>query len=99
MGEIGFDAKSAFGSVSLVGRCSDFMNRAFPGSGIAISNSKVATATDSVTVALEGVRKNVPVNANFARDVGAECRFENGVLTDFRWTAGPLYPARTGQAR
>jgi hypothetical protein len=25
-----------------------------------------------------------------ARDVAVECRFEDNILTGFRWTAGPL---------
>ena len=39
---------------------------------------------------VEGVRKDVPAGGFVLRDVAVECRFDNGVLTGFRWTQGPL---------
>jgi hypothetical protein len=71
-------------------RCADFMTKAFPGADIEISKSE-ATATSLTTIVakVEGVRTNLPAHAPQARFVAVECRFENGVLTGFRWTKGP----------
>jgi len=99
MSEVGFDTKMAIGSVSMVDRCSDFMGRAFPNGDIDIVDSHVANSADSsMLVTVQGVRKAVPANAPEARSVAVECHFENGVLTSFRWIAGPLNRAAIGQA-
>jgi len=96
MSELGFDTKMAVGSVSLVDRCSDFMHLAYPESSIAVSGSHVAAGTENATITVEGVRSDVPANSAYARDVAVECRFEGGILTGFRWTAGPVRPASSG---
>jgi hypothetical protein len=98
MSEVGFDTKLAVGSVSLVDRCSDFMNRAYPASSIDITGSHVDADTENTTVTVEGVRKAVPATGAFARNVAVECRFAGGVLSGFRWVAGPVRSATTGQA-
>ena len=78
-------------------RCADFMRRSFPGGDVRIKakheqilrteNSGLAVMIATVA----GERKNVPESGGFiARDVAAECRFENAVLTQFRWTQGPF---------
>ena len=92
MSQLGFDAQSSFGSVSLADRCADFMHRAFPDSPIEVSDSHVATAMNGATVTVDATRTTVPAGSAYARDVAVECRFENGVLTGFRWTKGPLRP-------
>jgi len=92
MSDLGFDAQSTFGSVSLVDRCGDFLHRAFPDSPIKIGDSHVETAMDHTTVNVEATRTGVPAGGAYARDVAVECRFENGVLTGFRWTKGPIRP-------
>ena len=98
MSTLGFDTKEALGSVSLVDRCSDFMHRAFPGGTIDIADSHVATDTAHATVTVQGVRSDVPANSTYARNVAVECRFDAGVLTGFRWTAGPILAASPGSA-
>jgi hypothetical protein len=50
-------------------------------------------------VTVQGVRKSVPENSRYARSVAVECRFEGGVLTGFRWIAGPIRAATTGPVR
>src|SRR6185312_7302225 len=41
-------------------------------------------------VDVEGMRPDIPATGGFlARDIAARCRFQNGVLTEFRWTKGP----------
>jgi hypothetical protein len=92
MASLGFDAQSAFGSVSLVDRCADFMHRAFPESAIEVSDSRVSAQSDSTIVDIAAIRSAVPAGSLYARDVGVECRFENGILTGFRWTKGPVRP-------
>jgi hypothetical protein len=98
MSTLGFDTKEALGSVSLVDRCSDFMHRAFPDSTIDVADSHIATDTANATVAVQGLRTDVPANSTYARKIAVECRFEAGVLTGFRWTAGPILAASPGSA-
>jgi hypothetical protein len=96
--EVGFDTKMKLGSVSLVDRCSDFMSRAFPNGDIDLVGSHVDTGMQSASVTVQGTRNGVSDNSSYARSVAVECRFEGGVLTSFRWTAGPIRAATTGQA-
>ena len=97
MSTLSFDTKLAVGSVSLVDRCTDFMYRAYPETTIDVGGSHVASDAESSTVTVEGVRSNVPASSSYARNIAAECRFEGGILTGFRWTAGPVRAATTGQ--
>lgn len=96
--ELGFDTQLAVGSVSLVDRCSDFMHRAYPESGIEVTGSHVETDSENAVVTVDGVRSGVPANSAYARNIAVECRFAGGVLTGFRWTAGPILRAGTGPA-
>lgn len=98
-GEVGFDVQNAIGSVSLPDRCVDFMHRAFPGSDIAVTHQQVATTVDTATITIAAMRRDVPVDTPYARNIGVECRFTNGVLTSFRWTAGPLLRSTSGTAQ
>jgi hypothetical protein len=79
---------------SLLDRCGDVMEQAFPGGGIKITRKEIPSqATDSIAttiVAVEGTRRNVAPGGVPLRDVAAECRFNEGILTGFRWTRGPL---------
>ena len=94
-----FDTQMKLGSVSMVDRCSDFMRRAFPNGDIHVAGSHVDTSLENALVTVQGVRDSVPANSPYARSVAVECRFEGGVLTGFRWTAGPIRAATTGQAK
>ena len=98
MSEVGFDTKMALGSVSMVDRCTDFMSRAFPGGDIDVVGSHVDAATQSTLITVKGVRNGVPENSPNARSVAVECRYEGGILTSFRWIAGPMRGATPGQA-
>jgi hypothetical protein len=75
-------------------RCAELMQEAFPGGDIKPTKKEVAdeaTASIAAVVArVEGERRNVPAGGQPLRDVAAECRFDNGILTGFRWTKGPL---------
>lgn len=90
--------KTDFGSVGFADRCVDFMNRAFPDAGFDVTDRRVDVEGNDATIAIAATRKSVPANGTYAREVGAECRFENGILTGFRWTTGPLHPPALGQA-
>jgi hypothetical protein len=91
MSEVGFDTKMTLGSVSTVDRCSDFMMRAFPHSFIDVTGSHVETGSQDALVTVQGTRGDVPAtSAVAARNVAVECRFQSGVMTSFRWTAGPF---------
>jgi hypothetical protein len=97
--EARFDTQMKLGSVSMVDRCSDFMRRAFPNGDIEVVDSHVNTTMESALVTVQGQRNSVPANSPYARSVAVECHFEGGVLTGFRWTAGPIRAATTGQAK
>lgn len=97
LSQLGFDTKMAVGSVSLVDRCTDFMHRAYPQEGITVSDTRVATNPEDTVVAIDGVRSGVAANSAYARNVAVECRFAGGILTGFRWTAGPVRPAANAQ--
>jgi hypothetical protein len=100
MSEIGFDTKMKLGSVSMVDRCTDFMTRAFPHSSIDVVGSHVDTDSQNALVTVQGVRGDVPeTSTGYAHNVAVECHFESGILTGFRWIAGPLRPATTSPAR
>lgn len=96
MSGVGFDAQSALGSVSLTDRCADFMRRAFPDTALDVTDRHVAISGDDSVVTVEADRRNVPANGLYARKIGVECRFANGVLTGFRWTSGPIRSANGG---
>ena len=99
MSEVGFDTKMAIGSVSMVDRCSDFMTRAFPEGGIDVVGSHGDAEADNTLITVQGVRSDVPADAAYARNVAVECHFGGGVLTRFRWIAGPIDRAEHAQAR
>lgn len=89
------DLRSTLGDAGLADRCADVMQRAFPGGKISITGKQAATDTDVATMTaiiaqVQGIRKDVPEGLPVAHDLAVECRFENGILTGFRWTAGPV---------
>jgi predicted small secreted protein len=96
MSGVGFDAQSALGSVSLTDRCADFMRRAFPDTAIDVTDRQVTVDAETTVVAIAADRRDVPENGLYARKIGVECRFANGVLTGFRWTSGPIRSASGG---
>jgi hypothetical protein len=77
-------------NIGLAERCSDIMQNAFPSAAIEIGKSE-ATATSLTTIKahVEGTRTDIPAGGPLTRDLAVECRFDNGILTSFRWTAGP----------
>lgn len=71
-------------------RCADLMKSAYPGADIDITKGVAAAESLTAIVAhVEGDRTNLPPNTTLARHLAVECRFDNDVLTGFRWTAGP----------
>jgi hypothetical protein len=78
--------------VGLAERCADIMRRAYPSAAIDITKTE-ATATSLTTIMAkaEGIRTDVPPGAPVPQDLAVECRFEENILTGFRWTAGPTH--------
>jgi hypothetical protein len=74
----------------LAERRADVMRRAYPSATIEITKSE-ATATTLTTIItrVEGSRTDMPPDGPLPRDLAVECRFDENVLTGFRWTAGP----------
>ena len=66
------------------------MRRAYPGAAIDITKSE-ATATSLTTIVAnaKGVRTDLPPGGPVPQDLAVECRFDENILTGFRWTAGP----------
>ncbi len=79
-------------------RCADIMQRAFPDADIDITKREATAASLTTIVAhVEGVRSNLPPHGPLTRNLAVECRFDNSILTGFRWTAGPLQAAQRPQ--
>jgi len=78
-------------NIGLAERCADIMQRAYPSAAIEITKSE-ASATDLTIILarVEAVRIDMPEGAPLRRDLAVECRFDENILTEFRWTAGPL---------
>jgi hypothetical protein len=77
--------------VGLAERCADLMRRAYPTATIEITRSEASpTSLTTILARVEGARTGIPEGAPLPRDLAVECRFDQNVLTEFRWTAGPL---------
>jgi hypothetical protein len=71
-------------------RCANFMTKAFPSAAIDIIKSEAAAESlTTIDAKVEAVRTDLPPHAPLPRFIAVACRFENGVLTGFRWTKGP----------
>ena len=78
--------------IGLAERCADIMRRAYPSAAIDITKSD-ATATSLTTIIAkaEGVRTDLPPGAPLPQNLAVECRFDENILTGFRWTIGPTH--------
>jgi hypothetical protein len=78
--------------VSFSDRCADVMREAFPSAAIKITKGEASAASiTGVTARVTGLRTDLPEHSTLARNLTALCRFHNGILTEFRWTKGPLH--------
>ena len=78
--------------VGLAERCADIMRLAYPSATIDITKREAsATSLTTIIASVEGVRTDLPPDQPLARDLAAECRFDENILTGFRWTAGPTH--------
>lgn len=80
---------------SLSQRCADIVRQAFPGGGIELTGQRTLPVEgqqsySTLRIVVEGRRQKLPAATKLVRDVAAECRFDDGILTGFRWTKGPL---------
>jgi hypothetical protein len=78
-------------------RCADYLRQSYPGATVEVTlkHTNVATTESGklglMIVDVQGVRPDIPATGGFlANAVAARCRFENGILTQFRWTKGPF---------
>ena len=89
-----WDPLSKVREESLAERCGDVMQQAFPGGEITVTKTAVVPVETqsiaTIVTAAEGVRKELPATSPLLREVAVECRFNDGILTSFRWTKGPL---------
>jgi hypothetical protein len=86
----------AIRNTGLGDRCADYLRLSYPGAKIEIKLQHVEVATTEsgklglMIVDVQGLRPDIPATGGFlANQVAARCRFENGILTQFRWTKGP----------
>lgn len=96
MQNVGYDAATMFGTVSLSDRCVDIMRRAIPGVDIDVTDRKTTADINATTIEIDATRRNVPASGAYAREIAAECVFAGGILTGFRWTRGPVLPPNAG---
>jgi hypothetical protein len=79
---------------SLLDRCAILLQEAFPGADIKVTKAEAVTPpSDTIAatvVAVRAVRRDVAPGSTPLREVAAECRFDQGILSGFRWTRGPL---------
>ena len=79
-------------NVGLAERCGDIMRRAYPSAAIDITKTETTvTSLTTIVASAEGVRTDVPPGAPVPHDLAVECRFDENILTGFRWTAGPAH--------
>jgi hypothetical protein len=72
-------------------RCGRVMTEAYPEAAIDITKSEAAaTSLTTIVAKVEGLRTDLPAHGALPRGLAVECRFDNGVLTGFHWTKGPL---------
>ena len=77
-------------NLGLAERCADTMRRAYPNAAIDITKTETTvTSLTTIVASAEGVRTDVPPGAPVPHDLAVECRFDENILTGFRWTAGP----------
>jgi hypothetical protein len=71
-------------------RCADVMRRAYPSATIEITKSEAAaTSLTTIVAHVEGTRTDIAPEGPLPRDLAVECRFDESVLAEFHWTAGP----------
>jgi hypothetical protein len=76
--------------VGLAERCGDIMRRAYPSASIDITKREaLATSMTTIMATVEGVRADLAPDQPLAQNLAVECRFDENILTGFRWTAGP----------
>jgi len=68
------------------------MRRAYPSAAIDITKTEATvTSLTTIVATAEGVRTDAPPGAPAPQDLAVECRFDENILTGFRWTAGPTH--------
>jgi len=85
-------------TISLADRCGAIMQAAIPFARIELGD-RTSRSLDVRTIVAQvsGTRADVPNEAAEGRDLGAECTFEDNVMTAFRWLKGGP-PPRPGSS-
>ena len=79
-------------NIGFAERCGDIMRRAYPNAAIDITKSESsATSLTTIVAKAEGVRTDLPADSPLLHDLAVECRFDENILTGFRWAAGPTH--------
>lgn len=93
----GIDRPAIVRNTGLGDSCADFMRASYPGAQFAMKVIHVDVAkTENGGLALmivdvQATRTDLEQSGGFlAKDIAARCRFQNGILTQFRWTKGPF---------
>ena len=75
-------------------RCGELMQQAFPGGRIEVTRTQLvpapAESIATMVITAEGRRRGIAPGGPPLSDVAVECRYNDGILTGFRWTRGPL---------
>jgi hypothetical protein len=76
------------------GRCAAFMQRAALAGDITVTKEHAFDDTaqnfDTFVAEVQGVSDDMRSRRGAAHGVAGRCRFDEGVLTRFRWTVSPL---------
>ena len=76
--------------IGLAERCADIMRLAYPSATIDVTKREAsATSLTTIIATVEGERTDLAPNQPMAQNLAVECRFDENILTGFRWTAGP----------
>jgi hypothetical protein len=76
-------------SLSLADRCANVLKAAIPSAEMDIkSRTSQNGGIDIMTAQVTATRTDHPDDTGIARDLSAECKFDNTVLVDFHWTSG-----------
>lgn len=76
-------------SLSLADRCANIARMAMPSADIDFtSRTSENQGIDIIVARVAGTRTNLPAGVKEGRDLAAECRFDDTVLSGFQWTKG-----------
>jgi hypothetical protein len=76
-------------TVSYTDRCAALMQAAMPLAEISIDTRTAQnTGIDTMFAHIAGIRTDHPTDKAIPHDLAVDCKFDDGVLTEFHWTSG-----------